>query len=121
MSQDDAFARLTDWKSHGDAVPFTTVRLTETGFVARTAVGRIGFDDAMDIVEWDPPRFCRLEKRGRALRGWAEISVRPTAGGSTVVWREVAHVRGVPRLLGGVERGVGTILFTRLINGLTRA
>jgi hypothetical protein len=74
----------------------------------------------MEVVAWDPPRFCRLEKRGRVVRGWAEISVWPTASGSKVVWRELAHVTGVPRLFSRVERTAGTALFGRLLNGLTR-
>lgn len=120
LSQADAFALLTDWRRHGDVVPFTTVRLTESGFVARTALGPVGFDDPMEIVEWDPPRLCRLQKRGRVLLGWAEIAVWPTETGSKVVWREVAHVRGVPRVFAGVERAAGSALFRRLLNGLTR-
>ena len=120
LSQQEAFSRLTDWQRHGDVVPLTSVRLTDTGFVARSAIGRLGFDDPMDVVEWDPPRFCRLEKRGRVIRGWAEITVLPTASGSKVVWREVAHVTGVPRIFAGVERATGTALFRRLLNGLTR-
>ena len=120
LSQQEAFSRLTDWQRHGDVVPLTTVRLTDTGFVARTAIGRFGFDDPMDVVEWDPPRFCRLEKRGRVIRGWAEISVWPTTSGSKIVWRELAHVTGVPGVLAGVERATGTALFRRLLDGLTR-
>ena len=46
----EAFARITDWERHGDVVPFTTMRLTDTGFVARTAMGRFGFDDPMEVV-----------------------------------------------------------------------
>jgi hypothetical protein len=120
LSQQEAFSRLTDWLRHGDVVPLTSVRLTDTGFVARTGFRRLGFDDPMDVVAWDPPRFCRLEKRGRVVRGWAEISVWPTASGSKVVWREMAHVTGVPRLFSRVERAAGTALFGRLLNGLTR-
>ena len=120
LSQQEAFSRLTDWLRHGDVVPLTTIRLTDTGFVARSGLGRFGFDDPMDVVEWDPPRFCRLEKRGRVVRGWAEISVWPTASGSKVVWREVAHVTGVPRMLAGLERATGAAVFRRLLNELTR-
>ena len=120
LTQEEAFARLTDWQRHADLLPFTDVRPTETGFVVRTAVGGVGFDDPMDIVQWDPPRFCRLEKRGRVVRGWADICVWPTDTGSKVVWREVAHVTGVPRMMARVEKAVGTTLFRRLLNGLTR-
>ncbi len=120
LPQGEAFARLTDWTAHADVVPFTSMRVTETGFVARTAVGRFGFDDPMEIVAWDPPRFCRLEKRGRVVLGWAEISVVPADGGSTITWREVAHVRGVPRWLGRLERAAGALLFRRVLTALTR-
>jgi hypothetical protein len=120
LSQREAFSRLTDWMRHGDVVPLTTVRLTDTGFVTRTALGPVGFDDPMDIVAWDPPRFCRLEKRGRVIRGWAEISVWPTDSGSTIMWREVAHTVVVPRFMARVERAAGRALFGRLLDGLTR-
>ena len=120
LSQREAFSRLTDWMRHGDIVPLTTIRLTDTGFVARTALGRVGFDDPMDVVQWDPPRFCRLEKRGKVIRGWAEISVWPTPSGSKIVWREVAHAAGVPRALARVERAAGRVVFRRLLDGLTR-
>ena len=120
FSQQEAFSRLTDWQRHGDVVPFTTVRLTDTGFVVRSGFGRLAFDDPMDVVEWDPPRFCRLEKRGRVIRGWAEISVRPMASGSKIMWREVAHVTGVPGVLARLEKATGTALFSRLLDGLTR-
>ena len=74
----------------------------------------------MDVVEWDPPRFCRLEKRGRVVRGWADICVWPTDTGSKVVWREVAHVVGVPRTLARVERIAGRVVFGRVVKRLTR-
>ncbi len=120
FSQREAFLRVTDWMRHGEIVPLSTVRLTETGFVVRTSLGPVGFDDPMDIVQWDPPRFCRLDKRGRMIRGWAEISVWPTTSGSKIVWRELAHVRGVPRFLAGVEKSVATVVFRRLLDALTR-
>ena len=120
FSQQETFSRITDWQRHADVLPLLTVRLTETGFVARSGIGRLAFDDPMDVVEWDPPRFCRLEKRGRVIRGWAEISVWPTSSGSKVVWREVAHVTGVPRMFARLEKAAGTAMFRRLLDGLTR-
>jgi hypothetical protein len=36
------------------------------------------------------------------------------------MWREVAHVTGVPRMFSRVQRAAGTALFGRLLNGLTR-
>jgi carbon monoxide dehydrogenase subunit G len=120
LSADEAFARLTDWERHGEVVPLTRIRPTDTGFVARTAVGPIGFDDVMDVVRWDPPRSCRIEKRGRVVTGWAELSVTPVAGGSRVVWREVAHWIGVPRFAARLEEAAGRRLFGRVVDHLLR-
>lgn len=121
LGPDEAFSRLTDWPRHGDVVPLTTVRLTDTGFVARTGIGPLGFDDVMDVVRWDPPRSCRLEKRGRVVTGWAEITVEPAAGGARVTWRELAHWRGVPGFLSRVEAVAGRLLFTVVIRRLLRS
>ena len=120
LSQEAAFERVTDWVRHGDFVPLTTIRLTDTGFVARTGVGPVAFDDPMDVVEWEPPRFCRLEKRGRVVRGWAEITVEPLDLGSRITWRELARTRGVVGPLTRVEAALGRRLFDRVLAGLTR-
>jgi len=120
LSQEQTFARLTDWPRHGEVIPFTDVRVTETGIVVRTGIGRLGFDDPMDIVQWDPPRFCRLEKRGRVVRGWADICVWPTDTGSKVMWREVAHVTGVPRIFSRLEQNAGRAMFRQVLKRLTR-
>ena len=120
LSQEDAFARVTDWVRHASFVPLTTIRLTDSGFVARTGVGPLAFDDPMEIVEWDPPRFCRLEKRGRVIRGWAEITVEPLDLGSRITWRELAATRGLVGPLRKVEAAVGRRVFDRVLERLTR-
>lgn len=65
LSPAEAWLRVTDWPAHGRFVPLTKVTRTPDGFVARTGVGRLGFDDPMDVTTWHEPSFCRLEKRGR--------------------------------------------------------
>ncbi|MBY8882985.1 SRPBCC family protein [Actinacidiphila acidipaludis] len=87
----EAWRRLTTWERHSATVPLTriTVRTpppsgTGTLFVARTGVGPIGFDDPMEVVEWEPDRYCRLRKTGRVVTGWAEIEVRPLGGTAPV-------------------------------------
>jgi len=115
-----AWQRVTDWAAHGRFVPLTSVTPVETpaGFVARTAVGRFGFDDPMEIVAWDPPRFCRVEKRGRVVRGWAELTVVPRAAGSRVSWQEEAVPAGLPRAARPLADLVGRWLFARVLRGL---
>ncbi|WP_211127521.1 SRPBCC family protein [Streptomyces yatensis] len=114
-----------------------------TVVVVRTGVGRAGFDDPMEVVRWDPPAddtpgggasgggapgggapgggtpgICRLEKRGSVVLGWAEIEVRPRDGGSEVVWREEARLRGLPRLFDPPTAWSGRLLFGRVVDAL---
>src|SRR4051794_27851035 len=123
LSPGAAWERLTDWAAHGRHVPFTTVRAVGPagvggGFVARTAVGRLGFDDPMDVVVWEPPRFCRIEKRGRAVRGWAELSVTARGSGSRVVWREEARPACLPGFAAGAADKAGRLVFGRVVRRL---
>ncbi|MFI0235327.1 SRPBCC family protein [Streptomyces sp. NPDC016845] len=124
----EAWQRLTDWEQHGAVVPLTRVTVTTppptaagTLFVARTGTDRIGFDDPMEVVAWQPPRRCRLVKRGRIVKGWAEIEVRALGADASVVeWREELHVRGVPALADPVLALAGRLMFTWTIKGLLK-
>ncbi|MFB6811804.1 SRPBCC family protein [Streptomyces sp. NPDC056387] len=129
----EAWRRVTDWERHGAQVPLTrTIIGTEpptrvgTRFTARTGVGSITFDDPMEVALWQPPAdaspgLVRLEKRGRAVTGWAEIGVRPgPAGGSVVEWREELHVRGLGRRFDPLVAAAGRLLFSRALARLLR-
>jgi len=118
LSQDEAWSRLTDWQRHGDFVPLTSIRLTAAGFIARTGIGPLAFDDPMEIVSLEEPSFCRLEKRGRVMAGWAELRVIPLGGVTQVVWREDIHVAGTPRFAERLTRAASFRLFSRVLDGL---
>ncbi len=118
LPPEEAWARLTDWERHGEKVPLTTIRTTTDGFVARTGLGRLGFDDPMRIVELDPPHRCALVKTGRVVLGHAELSVEPTPAGSRVVWRESIAIRGVPRFADPLLVASGRRLFGGVIDHL---
>ncbi|GAA4813726.1 SRPBCC family protein [Streptomyces ziwulingensis] len=128
---DETWRRLTEWHRHGAAVPLTRVTVTPdaptrvgTLVVARTGVGPLAFDDPMEVTVWEPPHDdgpgrCRLEKRGRLVRGWAEIEVRPGPGGRTrVLWRERLDV--LPSPLDGLVGRSGRYVFGRAVNQLLR-
>lgn len=118
LNPEEAWRRVTDWPAHGEFVPLTSVSRTPSGFLARTSVGPVGFDDPMEITTWEEPSFCRLEKRGRMVKGWAELSVDPIETGSRVTWVEDIQVRGVPKMLDGLTRRASARLFSRVIDGL---
>jgi hypothetical protein len=131
LPADEAWRRVTDWPRHADRVPLTRITVvpappTQVGTLvtARTGVGRAGFDDPMEVVVWEPPApdrpgRCRLEKRGRAVLGWAEILVEPGVAGSRTVWREDLRVRGLPPALADAPtRLAARLLFGRVLAAL---
>ncbi|MGW5662802.1 SRPBCC family protein [Streptomyces sp. NPDC003758] len=128
LSVEQAWLRLTDWPRHADVVPLTriTVRTPPptgvgTVFVARTGVGPLGFDDAMEVVEWRPPTLCRLVKRGGVVTGWAEIEVHAHGEGHAgVVWREELAVRPLPALFDRPLGRASRWMFGRAMDGLLR-
>ncbi len=123
----EAWRRLTDWQRHGDAIPLTTVTRSGVGvgssFTARTSLGPLGFDDPMHITAWRPPDadtvgHCRIEKRGRVITGWAELTVAATPTGSRVRWDEAASIRHTGKVLDGPSRSASRWMFTRLVDRL---
>ncbi|MCX5086045.1 SRPBCC family protein [Streptomyces sp. NPDC001939] len=130
LSAAEAWRRMTDWERHGDVVPLTRVRLATppptgegTVFVPRTGVGRLTFDDPMEVVDWAPPYGdsagrCRLEKRGTFVTGWAEIEVAPYGAGSLVAWREEIRVGPLPRWCDPLLARAGRMMFGHAVKKL---
>jgi hypothetical protein len=130
---DEAWRRLTEWPRHADTVPLTRITVVTdpptregTLLVARTGIGPLAFDDPMEVTVWHPPSDgepgrCRLVKRGRVVRGWAELEVRPGPGGRTrVLWREELRLRWLPPLFDRPLAAAGRAVFGRAVNGLLR-
>jgi hypothetical protein len=107
------FDKLVDWDAHSAAIPFT--RLGHDGvprlgqrFVARTAIGRVGFDDPM-VIELlrrpagdhpgDLPGVVEVAKLGRVIGGRVRWTVTPTAAGTEVEWTEQLLLGWLPRWL----------------------
>lgn len=129
----EAWRRLTEWPRHGKVVPLTRVTVLTgpptgegTVFVARTGFGPLAFDDRMEVTVWRPPTedepgLVRLEKRGRVVRGWAQIEVRLGPGGrSRVVWHEELAVRLLPGLFDPLLLAASRRMFGRAVNRLLR-
>ncbi|MFD9071927.1 SRPBCC family protein [Streptomyces lasiicapitis] len=131
LAPDEAWRRLTDWQRHGQVVPLTRVTVAGgppygkgTVFTARSGIGRLAFDDPMEVAVWRPPEaegragLCRLVKRGSVVTGWAEIEVHGQGGGSRVIWREELRVHGLPRFLDPVLARVAAWVFGRAAGAL---
>lgn len=125
------WAALTDWASHGDWVPATSVRLLHgagevgTRFVARTGVGPLAFDDHMTVTVLDPmTRRAVVEKTGPLLFGEAGFSIIETPTGCQLSWFEDVTVPRAPKALGWVAtypaRASFVIALSRLRRQLTR-
>jgi hypothetical protein len=133
LSPEEAWRRLTEWPRHGEVVPLTRVSVLTpqpthegTRFVARSGLGFLSVDDLMEVTVWQPPvdggpGLCRIEKRGRIVRGWAEIEVRPGPGGrARVLWREEVRVRPLPALADPALGAAARYVFGRAANRLLR-
>ncbi len=130
LPPDRAWARVTEWEAHAAYVPLTRIDVTTppptgvgTRFSARTSLGPLAFVDVMEVTVWEPPTGnragrCRLEKRARAIRGWAEITVRSEGTGSRVTWVEAARPLGLPRAATPLNNLAGSVLFGRVLRGL---
>lgn len=126
------FDRLVDWDAHSATIPLT--RLEHDGaavlgqrFVARTGVGRIGFDDPMVVRLLRRPAGDRpgdlagvveVEKTGRVVAGRVRWTVTPTATGARVEWVQHLTVGWLPRLLDPVVGVVGRAAYGAGLKGL---
>lgn len=127
-----SWQRVLDLRAHSEVIPLTTVSgdtLYAAGlapgstFIARTAVGPLGFDDPMvfdDIVapETDSPGRARIRKDGSAVRGSIQLVVTPRGSGSTVSWSQEIGVRGVPGALDAVVAKVARAAYGSILRKL---
>lgn len=90
------WAVVTDWEGQRGWIPATVVavvagdgRSAGSRLFAFTGLADIGMLDTLEIVEWAPPRRCRMRHLGRLLRGYGVFAVEPRAAGATFVWTEL--------------------------------
>ncbi|MGI5184444.1 SRPBCC family protein [Dactylosporangium sp. CA-152071] len=133
------WAALVDWPRHGDWAPLTSVRVVTprpdgigATFVARSGIGRVGFDDPMTVAVWRPPAGdepgdepgrCDVDKSGRVIHGTAAFDVIPLPGGrSLVVWHEDVTVmpHALTRRFPLIVTAVGRIGFRRALRAMAR-
>ena len=133
------WAVLVDWSKHGDWAPLTVVRITTArpdgigaGFVARTGIGPLAFDDPMTVEQWQPPAGddpadtpgrCTVAKHGRVIHGTAWFDVLPLPGRrSRVVWHEDVTVtpERVTRYVAPLLSLAGKVGFAQTLRAMAR-
>jgi hypothetical protein len=133
------WAALVDWPNHGHWAPLTAVRVTTprpdglgAGFVARSGLGPLGFDDPMTVTHWEPPAGdepgsapgrCDVDKHGSVIRGLARFDVLALTGRRTrVVWFEDVTVvpHGLDRLTAPAVALAGRLGFGRALRTMAR-
>lgn len=108
----EALRRVLDLHQHTRIIPLTVVAPALTlddlvpgsQFVARTALGPVGFDDVMRVDELTlgeeiPSARVGISKHGRAIRGTIVLTVMPTGDGSLVTWRQQVRLPWLPGVL----------------------
>lgn len=106
---DDTWGRLWDDRRHTAAVPLTTALFPPAAvragskLIARTAIGRLGFDDVMNVVVWRPPHRAQLRKVGRVLQGSVRVELTEHAASNgpatRVSWSQSVVVSQLPAAL----------------------
>ena len=130
---EEALGRLLDLGAHTRVIPFTTVEpaLTYpelgpgTRFVARTAVGRLGFDDPMVVESIERRRGwhrIRLRKKGRAIRGVIVLeAVTGGDGRSVLAWRQDVRLPWWPTSLHWLAVPILRVGYRRILRALLSA
>lgn len=128
------FEKLVDWDAHSAAIPLTRLKhdgVAQLGqrFVARTALGHLGFDDPM-VVELlrrpagdhpgDLPGVVEVAKLGRVIGGRVRWTVTPTAAGADVEWTQRLTVGWLPRWLDPVVGAAGRLAYGSGLRRLLR-
>jgi carbon monoxide dehydrogenase subunit G len=101
---DRVWDRLTDWESHSNWIPGTTVTVTKrtnglgTEFIGATRLGPLVFDDPMTVSEFTPPTngtaSCTVTKTGLVLGGTAGFTLKATGTNATRLdWFEDVHLK----------------------------
>ena len=126
-SADALWRELVDWQGHGRWIPATEVVVHSgdgsvgTEFTATSGLGPFQLPDRMRVVELDGAAMrAEVLKLGPRLTGPARFSLKPTEGGTSLLWEEEVEARALPQGLAPVAGWLGALLFTAAILRLER-
>ncbi|MGB7963095.1 MAG: hypothetical protein WCF12_09100 [Propionicimonas sp.] len=128
------FEGLLDWDAHAAAIPLTTLnhegrpRIGQR-FVARTGLGRVGFDDVMVVAALRPPSgdtpgdqpgVVEVVKSGRVIGGRVRWTVTPSASGAEVEWSQRLTIAWLPTWADPLVGLLGKVAYTVGLRRLLR-
>ena len=128
MSPERAWARLSDWSTHGEWIPMTRMQVDPADpnrFTAWSGLGKLALEDRMQVVATSTDsdtKSCRVEKLGPVLVGEAEFTVSPAPNPNqcVVAWREDVSVPYLPSFLAPVAAALGKVLFGASIKRMAK-
>ena len=134
LTPDEALLRILDLRQHDRIIPFTRVTPTMpadelapgTEFVARTGLGRIGFDDVMRVEEIHigAPKAeasAVITKRARVIRGTIRLTITTTPASSHVRWHQTVRLPWLPGFAQGPATQVIRLGYRRVLSQLLAA
>lgn len=128
------FEQLLDWDAHATAIPLTTLKhegqpRIGQRFVARTGLGKVGFDDVMEVAALRPPSgdnpgdqpgVVEVVKTGRVVGGRVRWTVTPSAAGADVEWNQRLSIGWLPAWVDPLVGTVGRAAYTAGLRRLLR-
>lgn len=127
-----AWRRVLDVRRHGAVVPLTKISAPafidlDAGaeFVARTGFRRLGFDDRMRIVRFEPPTRtspgrAEIIKTGESIRGSIRADFAQAASGSLLRWEQEISVPALPRWADPLVGAVAQLAYGLALRALLR-
>ncbi len=112
VTPDEAFRRVLDLRAHNRVIPLTRVSpavpasdlLPGFGFVARTGIGVLGFDDPMRVEAVEVrgpygPASVVIVKEGPVIQGRIRLQITPLSAGSRLGWHQEVVLPWLPGFL----------------------
>ena len=127
----DALRRILDLRQHDRLIPLTRVNpamaaddlAAGTEFVARTGIGRLGFDDRMRVqrIFMDDPdggSGAVITKHARVIQGTIRLTITPTPTGSHIRWYQSVRLPWLPRFVQPAAAWVIRLGYLRVLTTL---
>lgn len=93
----EVWDELVTWKNQGDWMALTKVTSSNIGpkdsgvgttIEAFTGIGKFGILDQMKVVDWQPPKYCKVDHYGKFIKGIGIFNLKEEDGMTRFDWYE---------------------------------